>query len=61
MPKAGAYLQQGSVICLYDSDDITSRTLVNIPNLKGLSVSDATSKLRSVNLNISIEGSRKSN
>lgn len=61
MPKAGAYLQQGSVICLYDSDDITSRTLVNIPNLKGLSVSEATSKLRSVNLNISIEGSRKSN
>lgn len=58
-PKGGASLQDNAIVCLYDSDDITTREPVSVPNLKGLSVSEATSKLRESNLNISIEGSGK--
>lgn len=58
-PKGGASLEKNAIICLYDSDDISARTPVSIPNLKGLSASEATSKLRASNLNISIEGSGK--
>lgn len=58
-PKGGASLQNNAIVCLYDSDDITARTPVSIPNLKGLSITEATNKLREANLNISIEGSGK--
>lgn len=58
-PKGGASLKNNAIVCLYDSDDITTRKKVSIPNLKGLSASEATNKLRDANLNISIEGSGK--
>ena len=59
MPKGGAYLQKNSIVCLYDSDDTSTRKRISIPNLKGLSATEATNKLRSSNLNISIEGTGK--
>ena len=58
-PKLGASLEEGSVVCLYDSDNITARTPVIVPNLKGLTAKEAKAKLREANLNISIEGSGK--
>ena len=58
-PKGGASLEEGSIVCLYDSDDITARTPVIVPNLKGLTAKEAKAKLREANLNISIEGSGK--
>lgn len=59
MPKAGAYLQNNSVVCLYSSDDMSTRNYVTIPNLKGLSITEATDRLKFVGLNISFEGSGK--
>ena len=56
-PKAGAALQNNAIVCIYDSDDTNLRTPVTIPNLKGLSLEDASEKLRDVGLNISYEGS----
>ena len=56
-PKGGSLLEKDAIICLYDSDDISARTPVNIPNLKGLSAAEAKNKLREANLNINIEGS----
>ena len=57
VPKAGAVLEKGALICLYDSDDNSSRKMVTIPNLKGLSASEARAKLKALNLNIDIDGS----
>ena len=59
VPKAGAALEKNSLVCLYESDDTSSRKMVTIPNLKGLSASEATSKLKALNLNINIDGSGK--
>ena len=58
-PKLGSSLEEGAIVCLYDSDDITARTPVIVPNLKGLTAKEAKAKLRETNLNISIEGSGK--
>lgn len=57
VPKAGATLESGSLVCLYDSDDTSNRKMVTIPNLKGISASEAKSKLKALNLNINISGS----
>lgn len=59
VPKAGAALKDNSLVCLYDTDDTSVRKMVTIPNLKGLSSSEATAKLKALNLNISIDGSGK--
>ena len=50
VPKSGAALKEGSVICLYTAND-TERKKVQVPNIKGMSVSEATRTL-----NISVEG-----
>ena len=55
-PKPGAQLQANSIICLYTAENET-RTSVQIPNLKGTSAWDATILLKSLNLNIKVEGS----
>ena len=57
VPKAGAALENGSLVCLYDSDDTSSRKMLTIPNVKGLSASEARAKLKALNLNIDISGS----
>ena len=57
VPKAGAVIEEGGLVCLYDSDDTSSRKMVTIPNLKGLSASGARAKLKALNLNIDIAGS----
>lgn len=56
-PKAGAALQSNAIVCIYDTDDANLKKMVTIPNLKGLSLEDATTKLRDAGLNISTEGS----
>ena len=55
VPKSGAALKEGSVICLYTAND-TERKKVQVPNIKGMSVSEATRTLKATNLNISVEG-----
>lgn len=54
-PKPGVSLKSNSTIFLYDKDTISTSTTV--PDLKGMSASEATNTLRDNNLNISIEGS----
>lgn len=54
-PKAGVSLEKGGVICLYD--DKAEPKMVKVPNLKGLGLSNAKSKLEKMNLNIEVDGS----
>lgn len=53
-PKPGTLLSKNSIIMIYDQSTKTSTT---VPNLSGMSVSEATNTLRNKNLNILIEGS----
>ena len=54
-PKSGISLAEDSIICLYDDD--TEATTVKVPNLKGLSLSQAKSRLKELDLNIEVDGS----
>lgn len=56
VPKPGTKLQKSATIMLY-SDTDTTRTSVAVPDLKGMSASQATSALKDKNLNININGS----
>ena len=56
-PKAGISLIKNSIICLYD--DASEVTSVKVPNLKGMSLSEAKAALKKKNLNIEIDGSGK--
>lgn len=56
MPKPGSTLPKNSIIILYGQGN-TASTSVTVPDLKGMSASQATSTLKTKNLNISIEGS----
>ena len=53
-PKSGISLAEDSIICLYDDD--TEATTVKVPNLKGLSLSQAKSRLKELDLNIEVDG-----
>ncbi len=55
-PKPGNSLPKDSIIVLYGQGSSVS-TSVSVPDLKGMNVSQATSELKSKNLNISVEGS----
>ena len=55
VPKPGVSLKKDSIILLY-SEENSVRTSVTVPDLKGMSASQATNALKSKNLNISIEG-----
>lgn len=57
MPKPGAYLESGSKVFLYTSDNEV-RSSISVPNVKGYSIEEAKSKLRAENLNVIIEGTR---
>ena len=55
VPKPGTQLTENSIIMLYDADNIV-RTSVTVPDLTGMSASQATSTLKNLNLNISLNG-----
>lgn len=55
-PKPGSSLSKNSIIVLYGQGSSIS-TSVAVPDLKGMNASEATSTLKSKNLNINIEGS----
>lgn len=55
-PIAGTLLNDDSIIILYgEGNDVA--TSVSVPNLSGMTISEATSALHSLNLNISYDGS----
>ncbi len=54
-PKPGAYLSRNSIIVI-NSEDSNVTTSISVPDLKGMSASQATETLRTKNLNINIEG-----
>lgn len=54
VPKPGTALLKNATIMLYDQ---TVKTSVTVPDLKGKTAAQVTSTLKSLNLNISIEGS----
>lgn len=56
-PKSGIALAEGSVIYLYTEENDT-RVSVSVPNIKGMTVSEATKTLKASNLNIQIDGTR---
>lgn len=57
VPKSGVALEENSVICLYTASE-TERKKVQVPNIKGMSIEQATQTLRALNLNISIDGTK---
>ena len=54
-PKAGTSLQKDSLIVLYTKEN-DIRTSVDVPDLRGLGISNATNALKEKNLNIIYEG-----
>lgn len=54
-PKAGTSLQNDSIIILYTEEN-NVRTSVDVPDLRGMGISNATSALKERNLNIIYEG-----
>ena len=54
-PKAGTSLQSDSIIILYTEEN-NVRTSVDVPDLRGMGISNATSALKERNLNIIYEG-----
>ena len=57
VPKPGAKLSSESIIYLYEEEDVS--VSVKVPRLTGMTLEQATNALRSKNLNINYEGSRK--
>lgn len=57
VPKSGVALPENSTICLYTASE-TERTKVQVPNIKGMTVEQATNALKAKNLNISIDGNK---
>lgn len=55
MPKPGVSLPKDSIIILYGKGSDIS-TSVTVPDLKGMSLAEATTTLKNKNLNISVEG-----
>jgi stage V sporulation protein D (sporulation-specific penicillin-binding protein) len=56
VPVAGTQLLDDATVMLYSEENDT-RTSVTVPDLKGMTAAQATSALKDLNLNISIEGS----
>lgn len=56
MPKGGAYLEEGAIICLYTNEE-EERTKVVVPDLKNKSLTDSVNELKQLNLNAIIDGS----
>ena len=58
MPVAGTSLIEGSIVKLYSADNDT-KVSQSVPNLKGMSLSEAKAALRNKNLNIKYSGAGK--
>lgn len=58
MPKPGTSLKSGSIVKLYSKGN-EARVSSTVPDLKGMSLSQATNALQSKNLNINATGSGK--
>ena len=58
MPVEGTQLIEGSVVRLYTEDNDT-RVSQTVPNLKGMSLSEAKATLKNKNLNIKYSGTGK--
>ena len=58
MPGAGTSLIEGSIVKLYSADNDT-KVSQSVPNLKGMSLSEAKAALRNKNLNIKYSGAGK--
>lgn len=58
MPVAGSSLLEGSIVKIYTEDNDT-RASQKVPNLKGMSLSEAKTVLKNKNLNIKYTGSGK--
>lgn len=58
VPKSGIRISKDSLIIIYDDSGIEI-PVTTVPNLKGLSATQATNELKARNLNIRIEGSGK--
>ena len=56
MPKPGVSLAKGSVVAIYTQEN-DARTSVIVPDLRGMSLTQAKNALKAKNLNISYEGS----
>jgi len=56
VPKAGASMTKGATVRVYEDANATKLT-VSVPDVRGVSVSSATSKIRNAGLNIRIVGS----
>ena len=56
-PKPGTSLVQGSIICLQTTESDV-KNMVQVPNIKGMNISQATNELRAKNLNIKIDGGK---
>lgn len=55
VPKYGIMLDEGSIVCLYTSnEDVRNKTIV--PNVKDMTAEQAINSLRSKNLNVQIDG-----
>ena len=55
VPKYGISLKEGSIICLYTSnEDVRNKT--QVPNVKDMTVEAAINSLKSKNLNITVDG-----
>lgn len=55
MPKAGVNLEEGAIICLYTSDD-DEKVQVAVPDIRGMSATQAEATLKQHNLNIKFDG-----
>lgn len=54
-PKYGIALKENSVVCLYTSNE-DARNKTQVPNVKNMTVEEATNSLRSKNLNVQVDG-----
>ena len=57
VPKSGIYLEEGSTIYLYTSENSNKKT-TTVPNIKGKTVAEATKILKEKNLNIKVDGDK---
>lgn len=54
-PKSGVALEKGSTVYLYVNSE-TPKVTTMVPNIKGMTVSEATAKLKEHKLNINVDG-----
>ena len=54
-PKGGTLLEGGAIICLQTTES-DAKNMVQVPNIKGMNIAQATNELRAKNLNIKVDG-----